>query len=347
MIAAVFRGPGLIEVEEMARPTVQDPRDAVVRVTRAAICGTDLHPYRGEIPGFRAGTVLGHEIVGLVEDVGPGVVGVSPGDRVVVSDVIACGRCDWCVRGWHYHCRHASLFGYDEVVGVYVPGGQAEAVRVPFADVVLSPVPDAVTDEQALFVGDILTTAWTSAEEAGIEPGDVVAIVGCGPVGLCACIAAPLFGAAHVVAVDPDPRRQAAASGLGAIATEPAVAADAVRDLSDGRGADIVIEAVGTDAALALAIDLVRPRGTIVAAGAHHSTAMPFPTGRAFGLELTLRFAVGDPIRSRDTLLPLIAAGRLDPTPIVSHRMPLADAAEAYDLFDHRDATKVVLVPDE
>lgn len=347
MIAAVFRGPGRIEVDDVARPALRHERDAIVRVTRAGICGTDLHPYRGEIPGFRAGTVLGHEIVGVVEDVGPDVANVSPGDRVVVSDVIACGRCHWCLRGWHYHCRHVSLFGYDEVVGPYMPGGQAEAVHVPFADVVLAPLPDNVTDEQALFVGDILTTGWTGAAEAGIEPGDVVAVVGCGPVGLCAARAAPVFGAAHVVAVDPVPRRRAAAGEAGANAAEPAFAADAVRDLTAGRGADVVLEAVGTDAALALAIDLVRPRGTIVAVGAHHSTAMPFPTGRAFGLELTLRFAVGVPIRWRDTLLPLIADGRLDPTPIVSHRLPLGEAAVAYDLFDRREATKVVLVPDE
>ncbi len=175
-----------------------------------------------------------------------------------------------------------SLFGYGEVVGDYVPGGQAEAVRVPFADVVLRRVPDAVTDEQALFVGDVLTTGWTGAVEAGVRDGDVVAVVGCGPVGLCAVMSARLQGAGVVLAVDPDPRRRAAAEAVGALGVEPTAAASAVRDARGGRGADAVVEAVGSDAALALALDLCRPRGTVVAVGAHHAEAMPFPTGLAF-----------------------------------------------------------------
>lgn len=344
MKGVVWRGARDVVLDgDLAPPAVVDPGDAVVRVTRSAICGTDLHPYRGEIPGFMEGTVLGHEFVGVVEQVGDAVTAVSPGDRVVASDVIACGHCWWCRRGWHYQCESVSLFGYGEVVGSYVPGGQAEFVRAPFADVVLSPIPDELSDERALFVGDVLTTGFTAASEAGIEPGDVVAVVGCGPVGLFAAMSALYLGAARVLAVDPDPARRAAAEAEGAVGVAPDDLANALRDLTGGRGADAVLEAVGSPAALACAVEAVRAKGTVVAVGAHHDPAFPLHTGLAFGRELTLRWAVGDPISTRDRLVPILLAGRLDPTSVISHRMPLDDAVLAYELFDRRDATKVVL----
>lgn len=344
MKGVVWKGArALVLAEDLERPTVQGDGDAVVRVTRSAICGTDLHPYRGEIPGFLEGTVLGHEFVGVVEEVGDAVTAVRPGDRVVASDVVACGRCWWCRRGAHYQCDQVTLFGYGEVVGPYLPGGQAEYVRAPFADVVLSPIPDGLSDEQALFVGDILTTGFTAASEAGIEPGDVVAVVGCGPVGLFAAVSALYLGAAVVLAVDPDPARRAAAEAEGARGVAPEGLTAALADLTGGRGADAVLEAVGSDAALACAVASVRAKGTVVAVGAHHSPAYPLHTGDAFGRELTLRWAVGDPISTRDRLVPILQAGRIDPTSVISHRLPLDAAVQAYDLFDRREATKVVL----
>jgi 2-desacetyl-2-hydroxyethyl bacteriochlorophyllide A dehydrogenase len=344
MKGVVWKGArAVVLAEDLERPTVQEPGDAVVRVTRSAICGTDLHPYRGEIPGFPEGTVLGHEFVGVVEEVGEGVTSIRPGDRVVASDVVACGRCWWCRRGWHYQCEQVTLFGYGEVVGASLPGGQAEYVRAPFADVVLARIPDALSDEQALFVGDILTTGFTAATEAGIRPGDVVAVVGCGPVGLFAATSALYLGAATVLAVDPDPARRAAAEAEGARGVAPDDLPAALRDATAGRGADAVLEAVGSDAALACAVESVRAKGTVVAVGAHHSPAFPLHTGTAFGRELTLKWAVGDPISTRDTLLPILLAGRIDPTSVISHRMNLDDAVEAYDLFDRREATKIVL----
>jgi threonine dehydrogenase-like Zn-dependent dehydrogenase len=349
MRAASLVGPGRVELVEVPWPEVRQPRDAVVRVTRAAICGTDLHPYRGEIPGFLAGAIMGHEFVGVVEAAGP-EAGVVPGDRVVASDVIACGRCWWCCRGAHYQCAEVSLFGYGEVVGVYVPGGQAEAVRVPFADTVLTPVPAEVGDDAALFVGDVLTTGWTAATEAGLSAGDqedtVVAVVGCGPVGLCAALSARLLGASTVVAVDGQAARRAgAAAAAGAVPAAPDEARAIVDDLTGGRGADAVIEAVGSPAALAGALALVRPRGTVAAVGAHHEPAFPLDTGDAFGRELTLRFAVGDPIRWAGPLFDHLAAGRLDPTGLVSHHLALDEVATAYALFDQAEATKVLLHP--
>lgn len=347
MKGVVWRGPYDLQLaDDLALPQVTSARDAVIRVTRTAICGTDLHPYRGEIPDFQPQTVLGHEFTGIVEEVGSDVRNVRVGDHVLASDVIACGECWFCRRGWHYQCTTVSLFGYGTVVGPYVPGGQAEFVRVPYADVVLSTIPEQLSAEQALFVGDILTTGYTCAYEAEIAPGDNVAVIGCGPVGLFALTVAYLLGASRVFAIDPDPARRAFAQQLGGHPLTPDATLNAqVLEQTRGRGMDRVLEAVGSDQALRTALEVVRPRGTICVVGAHASQAMPFPTGLCFGRELTLRFAVGDPIRWRDDLLTLIEAGRLDPTCIISHRLPLSAALEGYRLFDKREATKVVLIP--
>lgn len=346
MKGAVWRGAYDVQLEELPEPELSGPRDAVVRMTRSAICGTDLHPYRGEIEDFMAGTVLGHEFTGVVEEAGS-EAGVRPGERVLASDLIACGRCRYCAQGWHYHCPEASLFGYGTVVGDYVAGGQAEYVRVPNADLVLSVIPAALGDEEALFVGDILTTAYTGAAEAGIRPGHSVLVVGCGPVGLLGLMCARLLGAEKAIALDPDPGRRAAAERLGATALAPGAGGVAeVLDLTGG-GADAVLEAVGNEAALLLALEAVRPRGTVVAIGSHTYETMRFPVREAFARELTLRFAIGDPIRSREEILDLIAAGRLDPTVVISHRMSLAEAPRAYELFDRREALKVVFTPIE
>ncbi|MBW1600720.1 alcohol dehydrogenase catalytic domain-containing protein [Streptomyces sp. JJ66] len=342
-----WHAPYDVRVIDAPVPSLVDPGDALVRVVRSAICGTDLHPYRGEIPGFTPGTVTGHEFTGVVEETGPAVRGFRTGDRVVASDVIACGDCWYCRRGWHYQCAEVGLFGYDTVVGATaVAGGHAEYVRIPFADTVLSHIPDGVTDEQALFVGDILATGYAAAERAGVRPGDTVAVVGCGPVGLMALKAAELMGAARVLAVDPSAGRRAMAESQGAVPLETGDdLGERVRELTGGRGADVVLEAVGVDASLLSSLEIVRPLGTVCAVGAHASAAMPMPTGLAFGKELTLRFAVGDPISSRDRLMPLIRGGRLDPTFVISHRFPLAEAPEGFKLFDGGQATKVVLVP--
>jgi threonine dehydrogenase-like Zn-dependent dehydrogenase len=341
----MWRGARRVELTDVPRPTVQDPRDAVVRVTRTAICGTDLHPYRGEIPGFRPDTILGHEFTGIVEDAGPAAA-VAPGDRVVASDVIACGRCWWCQRGHHYQCGQVSLFGYGDVVGPYVPGGQTDAVRVPFADSVLAAVPDSVSDDNAVFAGDVLVTGWTAAAEAAADAGGVVAVVGCGPVGLCAVMSAALQGAGVVVGVDPQSGRRRIAEELGAVTAGPDDAREVTFELTGGRGADAVVEAVGTPVALTSALSLVRPRGVVSAVGAHHDPAFPLDTGDAFARELTLRFAVGDPIRWSPVLLDHLAAGRLDPSQIVSHRLALDDVETAYELFDQGEATKVLLSPE-
>lgn len=333
--------------DDVATPRIEEPRDAVVRVVRSAICGTDLHPYRGEIDGFAPGTVTGHEFTGVVEAVGPEVRGLGPGDRVVASDIIACGHCRACSRGWHYQCDQVGLFGYSTVVGARAyAGGHAEYVRVPFADTVLFPIPDDVSDERALFIGDVLATGYACAVGAEVRPGATVAVVGCGPVGLLALEAAWVLGAARVLAIDPleSRRKLAAERGACPVPATPDVEQQ-VADLTEGRGADAVLEAVGTDAALLSALNVVRPRGVVCAVGAHASETMPMPTRLAFAKEVTLRFAVGDPISDFEPLMNLVRGGRVDPTFLISHRMPLAEAAEGFRLFDSGEASKVVLIP--
>lgn len=267
MRGVLYRGPRHVLVsDDLPVPAVKSGRDAVVRVTKAGICGTDLHPYRGEIPGFASGTVLGHEFVGHVAEAGPGTP-FAPGDRVFASDIVACGRCRDCARGWHYQCPQATLFGYSDVAGAPIAGGQADQVLVPFADVVLCPVPEDVTDEQALLVGDVLTTAYAAVLDAGVVPGDVVGVVGAGPLGVLAALCAHTAGAAAVLVADTNPARRELAKSLGADAVAPADFREALRDASDGQGARAVIEAVGTDAALAAAVAAAAPHATVAAAG--------------------------------------------------------------------------------
>ncbi|MEV4211227.1 alcohol dehydrogenase catalytic domain-containing protein [Micromonospora sp. NPDC049662] len=347
MRGAAFQGAFDVRLRtDLPEPEITGPRDAVVRVTRTAICGTDLHAYRGELPGFGAGTVLGHEFVGTVVAAGAEVP-YQLGQRVVASDVVACGRCPACARGWHYQCPEVTLFGYSTVVGKSLDGGQAEYVRVPYADVVLWACPDGVTDEQALFSSDVLSTGYAAACHANITAGETVAVVGGGTVGLLAGMCARLVGAAAVVVADPVPARRAAAAACGLVPASPHELAEIVTDVSAGRGAGSVIEAVGSDATLRLAMATAAARGTVVAVGAHHSNAAPLDAAAAFARELTLRFVVGDPIVVRDDVLALIRAGRIDPTVVISHRLPLTEVARAYELFERREATKVVLIPDD
>ncbi|MDW5329539.1 alcohol dehydrogenase catalytic domain-containing protein [Plantactinospora sp. KLBMP9567] len=341
MRGVVFRGPRELEVvTDLPEPAVRGPRDAVVRVTRSAICGSDLHPYRGGIPDFAPGTVLGHEFVGVVVDAGAEVP-FAAGDRVSASDVIACGRCARCARGWHYHCPEATLFGYSTVVGPAVPGGQAEYVRVPFADVVLAACPPELSDEQMVFVGDLLSTACAAAT-AAVVPGDLTTVVGGGALGQLSAMCARAFGAAHVVLADPEPVRREDARALGFEAVEPGRLAAA---LDRHGGAAGVIEAVGSDSALATAVGAAAPRAIIAVVGAHSSRAMPLATQTAFTRELTLTFIVGDPIRDRARAVALLRSGALDPTAVISHRLHLTEAVDGYRLFDRREALKVVLQP--
>lgn len=341
MRAVILAGVGDVRVEDVADPVIQGPGDAIVQVRATAICGADLFPFHGMTPGFEDGTVLGHEFAGVVVELGSDVRGLHVGQRVVNTSMISDGTCPSCAAGRVTQCEGRSLFGYS---GVYprLDGGQAELVRVPSADRCLRVLPDNVSDEAAIFLADILPTGYGSVQRGGVGPESTVVVVGCGPVGLMAILCA-VGEARRVIAVDGIAERRKLAALLGAQAVEPADAAGIVSELTDGMGADVVIEAAGSPGALDASLRLARGRGMISVVGAHFEPDYPLNNALMFEHELTLRFTIGDPSLDGEGLLGRISDGTLDPTPVITHRMPLADAAEAYRLFDAREATKVVL----
>lgn len=343
MKAVVLHEPGKLGVDEVADPAILQPGDAIVSVRATAICGADLFPFHGLTPGFEMGTILGHEFAGEVVEVGAGVTSVRRGDRVVNASMISDGTCASCRAGRVTQCEGRSLFGYS---GVYprLDGGQAELVRVPHADRALQKLPDEVSDEAAVFLADILPTGQAAVVRADIAQGDFVVVVGCGPVGLMAILCAR-GAAGRLLAVDGVPARRELAERVGAEAVTPEDAMDVVASATGGLGADVVIEAAGSPGALDASLRLARGRGTVSVVGAHFEPDYPLDNGLMFERELTLRFSIGDPTADGRLLLERVAHGELDPTSIITHRMPLAEAAEAYRLFDAREATKVVLTP--
>ena len=341
MKAVVLRAPGVVAVEEVADPTILEPGDAIVAVRATAICGADLFPFHGLTPGFEAGTVLGHEFAGEVVEVGPAVQRIRPGQRVVNASMISDGTCPSCRAGRVTQCKSRSLFGYS---GVYprLDGGQAELVRVPQADRALRALPDEVSDEAAVFLADILPTGFAAVARGGVSAGDTVVVVGCGPVGLMAVLCAAGV-AGRVIAVDGVAARRELAERLGAEAAAPEEAAAVVAAATGGLGADVVIEAAGSAGGLDVSLKLARGRGVVSVVGAHFEPDYPLDNALMFERELTLRFSIGDPTADGGLLLSRLSSGELDPGAIVTHRLPLADAVEAYRLFDSREATKVVL----
>jgi len=342
MRAVRLLGPESISVEDAADPEVTAETDAIVRVTHTAICGADLLPYHGWTPGFEAGTILGHEFVGEVVDGGDQVTQVQAGQRVVNSSMISDGTCPHCRAGRATQCQTRSLFGYS---GVYprLEGGQADLVRVPMANRTLWPVPDGVSSEDAVFVADILPTAYAGVQRGGLEIGDLAVVLGCGPVGLMAVLSA-VGTARKVIAVDGVEERRALAASLGADPVTPAEAAEAVATASDGIGADVVIEAAGALPALDASFGLARAQGMISVIGAHFEPDYPLNNAVMFEKELTLRFSIGNPGRDRERLFSAIEAGLMTPSKVLTHRVGIDDAAEAYRAFDAREMTKVVLL---
>jgi threonine dehydrogenase-like Zn-dependent dehydrogenase len=343
MRAVVYAGPERVEVAQVAEPSLEEPGDALVRVVLSAICGTDLHLLSGHLDGIEPGTVLGHEFVGEVVAIGSAVSRLQPGDRVLGADFTACGRCWWCRRGDHWECPERCFFGTGSAFGKPLVGAQAEFVRVPHADTVLCPLPGACPPDAAIFVGDALATGFAAAERGQVAPGDTVVVIGGGAVGQMASLACQAVGAAAIVLVDLVAARRELAAAQGALAAAPEGARQLVDRLTDGRGADVAVDAVGGARALGAACDLVRPRGTVVSVGAHFDATFDYPVARAFADELTLRFAIGDSLRLRDQLLPLVAAGVLDPTVVVSERIRLEDAPDAYGRFARHEVLKVLI----
>lgn len=346
MRAVVYEDVGKVSVGEIPTPVLMEPGDAILRVTASAICGSDLHFFHGKAP-LDPGETIGHEAIGVVEAIGPAVERFRPGDRAVVSFVIVCGACWFCTSGQTQLCEDFRNLGAG-IFGGGLGGAQAEFVRVPAADVNLLHVPESMDDERALFLGDVLTTGYYGAAISDIGPSDTVAVVGAGPVGFFCVQAAVALGAAKVLALDLQPDRLRLAEAVGALAIDVRAqhAAMAVAEQTEGRGADVVIEAVGHPSAFETAVDAVRRGGRISVVGMYTSETIEIQAGVWWSRALDLRFAGVCPVHAWwERAMAEVAAGRIDPVPIVSHRLPLEEAPLGYELFDARRATKVLLLP--
>ncbi|MEV4146831.1 alcohol dehydrogenase catalytic domain-containing protein [Amycolatopsis sp. NPDC049691] len=347
MKALVYHGPGAKAWEDVPDATVQEPTDVVVRVDTTTICGTDLHILQGDVAAVTDGRILGHEAVGTVTAVGDAVRAFAVGDRVLVPAITQCGRCEYCGRGMPSHCRTVGGIGW--IFGHLIDGTQAELVRVPYADTSLYAVPDGVTNEQAIFLADSLPTGYEVGVLAGrVRPGDTVAVVGAGAVGLAAILTTGLWGASKVIAVDSNKFRLEKALEFGAtdaFEAGPGVLAD-VQALTDGLGVDVAIEAVGYPETLLTAASLVRPGGRIANIGVH-GVPVELPMQDMWIQNLTLTMGLVDTV-SIPTLLKMVASGRIPAERMGTHRFTFAQMEEAYEVFGNaaaNSALKVVITP--
>jgi 2-desacetyl-2-hydroxyethyl bacteriochlorophyllide A dehydrogenase len=346
MKAAVLVAARKLEVLDVPRPAVADPGDVLLRVEKTAICGTDLHPYEGRIE-LEPDVILGHEFLGTVVDAGPAVQQFTPGDRAVASCVVHCGHCRACRRGDPARCAGSRIFGLGIALGG-LDGGQAEYVVVPNADLVMRKLPDEIrsTEDDLLFAGDIMTTGYEAVRRA-MRPGDTVAVVGAGPVGLCAAMSAVAMGAEKVIVIDFVAERLAEAAAVGAITINASDGDpyDAVLDLTDWRGADVVIDGVGHESALRTSCRIVASGGTISIPGVYLEESLELPFGDLWLRGIRILTGVANIVNYMDEVMALTEAGKLTPSRIISHRMPLEAAPEAYELFEQRKATKIILDP--
>ena len=342
MRAVTFQEPGRVEVEERPNPEPLAADDAVVRVDTSGICGSDLHLYHGRIqiePGF----TLGHEYVGTVVAAGDAVTNVAEGDRVLGTFHTACGTCFFCRRGIYQKCDEARVFGHGATLGS-LQGTQAELALVPRANMTLRRVPEGLSDGAALFAGDVMGTAYHGVVAAGLKPGDTCAVIGLGPVGLCAVMVAQAAGASRVIAIDTVAERLDTARSLGAHpvhATEEDPGA-AVKAMTDVGGVDLAVDAVGHPAVLDSACRLTRKGGTVSVVGVY-AERVELHMGIVWIKSLNLVTGQANVMGHLDSVLAMLSSGRLDPTPLVSREMKLDDAPEAYQAYDRREALKIVL----
>ena len=344
MKAITFQAPGTVRVEDKPEPELQNPDEAIVRIDATGICGSDLHIYHGRVqiePGF----TIGHELVGTVLTAGDQVTRVMPGDRVCGCFHTACGTCFFCMRGDYHECEAKRTFGHGATLGS-LQGTQAEQVLVPHADLTLRKVPEKVSDDVALFAGDVMGTGYHAVAAGAAGPGDSLAVLGLGPVGLCAVQAAVAAGAAPVLAIDTVDDRLAVARQFGATPvhlTEESPR-DVARALTEGRGVDVAVDAVGHPDALELAIRLVRNAGTVVAIGVYAERCQVH-MGLVWLKGVTMKAGPANVIGHLDRVLGMLSTGLLDPTPLVTHHMALDEAPAAYGAYDRREALKIVLTP--
>ena len=347
MKGLVYHGPGQRSWDEVPDPTIQVPTDVVVRIDSSTICGTDLHILKGDVPEVEPGTILGHEAVGTIVEKGSAVTTLEIGDRVLVSCITSCGRCRFCKERRYGLCTG----GGGWIFGHLIDGLQAEYARVPFADTSVYKIPSELDDEEVLFLADILPTAYEVGVLNGrVEPGDTVAIVGAGPIGLATVLTAGLYTPAHIVAIDRDDGRLARARDLGADVTINNSSSDAlaaVMELTGGLGADVAIEAVGLPETFELCTELVRPGGRVANVGVHgHSATLHLET--LWIRDLTITMGLVDTFTT-PRLLDLVAEGKLNTLPFATHYFPLGETMSAYDTFADAattNALKVVLAAD-
>jgi threonine dehydrogenase-like Zn-dependent dehydrogenase len=389
MKAVCWNGKKQVDVEQVPDPTILNPRDAIVRVTTTAICGSDLHLYNGFVPTMQSGDILGHEFMGEVVEVGPGVQNLAVGDRIVVPFPIACGGCFFCGRQLYSLCENSNpnawmaekmwgyspcgIFGYSHMLGGYA-GGQAQYARVPYADVNHVKIPEELSDEQVLFLSDIFPTGYMAAEQCDIRRGDTVAVWGCGPVGQFALKSALMLGAERVIGIDRIPERlrmAREACGAETIDYEAVDVHDTLREMTAHRGPDAVIDAVGMEAhtpgplhaydrvkqammletdrpiALRQAIQAVRNGGVVSVAGVYGGFIDKMPMGAIVNRSLTVRSGQTHVQRYLHPLLERVQQGEIDPSFVITHRLPIDEAPQGYQMFVNKqdECVKVVLKP--
>lgn len=345
MKALVYHGPGLKSLDDRAKPEIAAPGDAIVKVTHTTICGTDLHILKGDVPTCTPGRILGHEGVGIVESVGAGVSTFRPGDHVLISCISSCGRCEPCRRGMYSHCETGGW-----ILGNMIDGTQAEYVRIPHADTSLYRVPPGADEEALVMLSDILPTGFECGVLNGkVEPGASVAIVGSGPIGLAALLTAQFYSPAQIIMIDIDDHRLDVATRFGATDVVNSAREDVaatVRKLSGGRGVNTAIEAVGIPATFELCQDLVAPGGIIANVGVHGHKA-DLHLERLWSQNIAITTRLVDTVTT-PMLLRTVAAGKVDPLRLITHRFPLAAILGAYDTFSRAaetNALKVLITP--
>ena len=341
MKAFVFRGPGQKALENRPKPELLGPNDAIVKITKTTICGTDLHILKGDVPTCTPGRILGHEGVGVVDHVGAGVSSFRPGDRVLVSCISACGKCDYCRRGMYSHCTTGGW-----ILGNTIDGTQAEYVRIPHADTSLYRIPSGADEEALVMLSDILPTGFECGVQNGkVAPGTTVAIVGSGPIGLAALLTAQFYSPSQLIVIDLDDKRLEVAKRFGAttiINSKDGKAAGKVTALTDGRGVDCAIEAVGIPATFLLCEDIIAPGGTIANIGVH-GTKVDLHLERLWSRNITITTRLVDTVTT-PMLLKTVSSGKIEPKKLITHHFKLESILDAYDTFGRAAETHALKV---
>jgi alcohol dehydrogenase len=330
MKALVYRGPGKKEWTDVPKPMIQKPTDAIIRIVKTTICGSDLHILKGDVPAVTDGRILGHEGVGIIEEIGEGVQNFKPGDKVLISCITSCGKCENCKKGLYAHCEDGGW-----ILGHLIDGTQAEYVRIPYADTSLYPIPQGIDDEAMVMLSDILPTGFEIGVLNGqVKPGDTIAIVGAGPVGLSTLLTSQFYSPAEIIMVDLDDNRLEIAKQFGATKVVNSGAKNAVQgvmSLTEGKGVDVAIEAVGIPATFDICQEIIKPGGNIANIGVH-GKSVEFHIEKLWIHNITLTTGLVS-TNSTPMLLKSVAAKKLDPQRLITHRFPLNEIMQGYDVF--------------